>query len=66
MDKQLLLYGNRLDVVSITLYNLTLESQAFTLDDDDNKLFHKNDIIAYIDEHWDLFWIRSRTIPWKG
>ena len=62
----LIVSTTRIDVVSIALFNLVHTSKVFTLDDDDNKLFHKNDIIEFIDEHWDLFWIRSKSLPWKG
>jgi hypothetical protein len=54
-----------IDVVSLTLYNLTLTQPGMELDG--KVYFHwKAQICDFIEKSWDLFWIREKSSTWKN
>lgn len=56
----------RLDVVTLALLNLSWTCPLFTLDDEDNKFYHKKEIMAWIEANWSKLWVRPITVPWAG
>ncbi|KAJ3301581.1 Set1/Ash2 histone methyltransferase complex subunit ASH2 [Kappamyces sp. JEL0829] len=55
-----------LDVVTLALLNLSWTCPLFTLDDEDNKFYHKKEIMAWIEANWSKLWVRPITVPWAG
>jgi hypothetical protein len=54
-----------IDVVSISLYNLTLHGGGLLLDG--KMYFHwKSQICEFIESKWDMFWIREKSSTWKN
>nr|KAJ3421368.1 Set1/Ash2 histone methyltransferase complex subunit ASH2 [Polyrhizophydium stewartii] len=59
--------GRRVDVVHIVLFNLAHTMQARKVSADNRKFFHwKLDICTFIDNNWNLFWLKPRINTWRN
>jgi hypothetical protein len=57
----------RIDVITISLINLSQTSPLFTLDEsEDVKFYHKQEIMDWIEDNWGRLWLRPIDLPWIG